>query len=394
MNRNIFDPAVQKFLQEHLKDDVNKIALSKSPFAEISARELAEQLDGKQRAQKKLPSWFNTPGIIFPAKLSVEQSSSELTAAYKATLAQGDKLIDLTGGFGVDSYFLSKAVKELVHCEANQELSAIAKHNLDLLGSENVSYFSGDSIEYLKATEKTFDTIYVDPARRIKSRKVFLLKDTEPNVVENLDLLLSKASRIIIKTSPLFDIQSGLKELSNVSEVHVLSIKNDCKELLWVIDKGFIAEAKIISVALGSDFAQFFAFSLSVERMLAIDFYSSAPLTYLFEPDVALLKAGAFKSIAHRFSLNKLHPNTHLYTSDQPNQEFIGKTFRIVATQDYRAFCKNNPIKKANVIAKNFPYSPEELKKKHKITDGGDDFLIFTKLFPDALKVIHAVSNR
>ena len=389
MNTNIFNPEVQKFLQEYLKDDVNRIALSKSPFAEVSSRELAEQLDGKQRTQKKLPLWHDTPGIIFPAKLSIEQSSSELTAEYKSGLARGDKLIDLTGGFGVDTFFFSKKLKKVIHCEENTELSEIAKHNLSVLGANNISFINSDSIEYLKSTSETFDTIYADPSRRIQSKKVFLLRDTEPDVVSNLPLLLSRASRIIIKTSPLFDIQSGLRELSNVSEVHVISIKNDCKELLWVIDKGFTGEAQIICTAIGQSAERTFGFKFSDERNLVLDSHA-APRNYLYEPDVALLKAGGFKNIAFRFEMEKLQQNTHLYTSDNLIQNFIGKTFKVNAVQDYKSFIKGNQVKKANVISRNFPHSPEMLKKKHKITDGGEDFFIFTTVFPDKLQVIYA----
>ena len=392
MNSNIFNPAVQRFLEEYLKEDVNKIALSKSPFIEVSSRELAEQLDGKQRAEKKLPLWFNTPGIIFPPKLSVEQSSSQVTAAYKSKLAKSGKIIDLTGGFGVDAYFFSKTVKDVIHCEENSDLSKIAQHNLRLMGASNVRFIVGNSIELLRSTDEQFDTIYVDPSRRVQSKKVFLLKDTEPDVVSNLPLLLSRASRIIIKTSPLFDIQSGLKELSNVKEVHVLSIRNECKELLWVIDRDFQGEPDIISIALGTGTDQYFAFKLSAERSLTLNSYSE-PQKYLYEPDGALLKAGAFKSIAERFKIAKLHPNTHLYTAGELVPDFFGKTFLILSAQDYKVFSKTNPVKKANVVSKNFPHSPEELKKKHKILDGGENFLIFTKVFPDTLKVIHAINN-
>lgn len=383
---------MQRFLEKYLKEDVNRVALSKSPFAGVSSRELAEQLDGKQRAQKKLPLWCDTSGIIFPAKLSIEQSSSQLTAEYKSRLAKGDKLIDLTGGLGVDSFFFSKVVREVIHCEENSELSQIAEHNLGILGARNVRFLSTDSIQYLKTTDETFDTIYIDPSRRVKSQKVFLLQDTEPDVVSNLPLLLSKAARIIIKTSPLFDIQLGLKELANVSQVHVMSVKNDCKELLWIIDRGHTAEAEIVCAAISPDSCSRFSFTFSDERNLSVDSYA-APLRYVYEPDVALLKAGCFKSITSRFKIKKLHQNSHLYTSDEIVPDFVGKTFRIETVQDYKTFIKENRIKKANVISRNFPHTPDELKKKHKIADGGELFMFFTTVFPDKLQVIIGIGN-
>lgn len=389
MNKNIFDPRVQQFLEEHIKGDIHKIALSKSPFDNISSRELAEQLDSRRRAEKKLPLWFNTSGIIFPPKLSIEQSSSEVTAAYKSELIKGNKIIDLTGGFGVDTYFFSKKAKEVVHCEKRRELSILAGHNLSILGAENIRFINADSIEFLKETEEIFDTLYVDPSRRIESKKVFLLKDTEPAVVSNLALFLTKASRIIIKTSPLFDIQSGLNELSQVSAVHVVSVKNECKELLWVIDKGFVGEAEIISTAISTSGQKSFRFKISDERSLSIDSYS-VPLKYLYEPDVALLKAGCFKSITQAFPVLKLHQHSHLYTSENFVADFPGKVFNINAVSDYKQFIKENQLKKANVISRNFPHSPDELKKKHKISDGGPEYLIFTTVFRNNLQVIQA----
>lgn len=389
MNKNIFDPRVQQFLEEHIKGDIHKIALSRSPFDNISSRELAEQLDSRRRAEKKLPLWFKTSGIIFPPKLSIEQSSSELTAAYKSELIKGNKIIDLTGGFGVDTYFFSKKAKEVVHCEKSRELSILAGHNLSILGAENIRFINADSIEFLKETEEIFDTLYIDPSRRIESKKVFLLKDTEPDVVSNLALFLTKASRIIIKTSPLFDIQSGLNELSQVSAVHVVSVKNDCKELLWVIDKGFVGEAEIISTAISISGQKSFRFKISDERSLSIDSYS-VPLKYLYEPDVALLKAGCFKSITQAFPVLKLHQHSHLYTSENFVADFPGKVFNINDVSDYKQFIKENQLKKANVISRNFPHSPDELKKKHKISDGGPEYLIFTTVFPNNLQVIQA----
>lgn len=392
MNANISLPAVQKFLSDRLKNDVHKIALSKSPFSEVSSQELAEQLDSKQRAEKKLPLWFHTSGIIFPPKLSIEQCSSELTAEYKSGLVKGDKLIDLTGGFGVDAYYFSRNAVQVIHCERDETLSLIAKHNAEILCAENITFINADSIDYLQNSNDNFDTIYIDPSRRIQTKKVFLLQDTEPNVVANLQLLLSKAPRIIIKTSPLFDIQSGLKELCNVSEVHVVSVKNDCKELLWAIDKGFSGEASIICSALAKAEESTFSFKLSEEKKLNINLYTP-PRAFLYEPDVALLKAGCFKSITHHYQVDKLHPSTHLYTSDLLKQAFIGKVFSVKSVLDYKAFFKGNKVKKANIISRNFPLSPDEIKKKHKIVDGGEDYLIFTRVFPNSLVVIHCCLN-
>lgn len=376
MNKELLTTEVQEFIDANLHSDINKLLLGKSPFPGITTKELAQQIDSKKRSEKKLPTWFNTSGIYFPPKLNIEQASSEPTARYKAELIRGNSLADLTGGFGVDDYFFSKRSNEVVHIELNAELSAIAQHNAAILGADNIKFLNEDSIEFLRQENQHFDTIYVDPARRLQSQKVFLLKETEPDVVTNLSLLLSKANRIIIKTSPLFDIQSGLSELQNVSEVHVISVKNDCKELLWVIDKGFAGEPTIHCCAINAESDQRFDFNLSDERAIQ-DLNFSSPQLYLYEPDVSILKAGAFKSIAKAFDMFKLHKNTHLYTSQAINEIFIGRIFQVETCYSYKAFGKEKVLKKANVIARNFPLSAEELKKRHKIQDGGDDYLVF-----------------
>ena len=388
MNKHILTSDVQLFIREHLNADSPRLILQKSPFSDVSSAELASQIDSRKRSEKKLPLWFNTPGIYFPPKLSIEQSSSEQTAAYKSRLIRGEKLLDMTGGFGVDSYYFSKLAKEVVHCDRNPELSEIAKHNAGILGAVNIRFINQDSLAFLEQTDEKFDTIYVDPSRRVQSQKVFLLRDTEPDIVSTLPLLLAKAKRIIVKTSPLFDIQSGLAELKNVSEVHVVSLKNDCKELLWIIDAGFIGEPAVRCVAISEAETRTFSFSLQEEKQLKIEDFS-APLQYLYEPDVALLKAGCFKTISRAFGISKLNKNTHLYTSAYLRKDFIGRIFQVRQLFEYKAM-KDHPIRKANILTRNFPLSPDEIRKKFKIQDGGDVYLIFCKDFKDRLLVTEA----
>lgn len=388
MNNRITETEPQQFILTHTKDSSSSIALRKSPFEGISPRELAEQIDSRQRCEKKLPTWFNTAGIYYPSKLSIEQSSSEITAAYKSQLVKGDLVVDLTGGFGVDSFYISKKVLRVIHCELNPELSDIAKNNASLLQADNIDFHEGDGIAFLSSLKERVGAIYVDPSRRVKSQKVFFLKDCEPDVVSNANLLLSIAPRVMIKTSPLLDISSGLKELSHVSQIHILSIKNEVKELLWVLDDGFEGEPEIICAAINRPHLQAFRFQQWQEREAEAAY--SLPLTYIYEPDAALLKSGCFKLLCSRFDILKLAKNTHLYTSQELKPDFPGKVFSIEEVSDYKAFTKNTPLKKANVVARNFPLSPEELKKKHKLEDGGEDFLIFTKSAEDKLIAIFA----
>lgn len=389
MNTAILHTEIQDFIQKNLETDTTRLLLGKSPFAGISTRELAEQIESKKRCQKKLPLWYSTPGIYFPPKISIEQASSQATAMYKANLIQGESLIDLSGGLGIDSYYFSRKARQVVHCEINAELSGIAQHNAGVLEVKNMQFIQGDGLQELLSSAQNFDTIYVDPSRRVNTQKVFLLEDCEPNVPGNLDLLLSKASRIIIKTSPLLDIHSGLQELKQVSAVHILSVKNDCKEVIWVIDRDFQGqEPEIICTAINPEETRQYSFKSSEEKEFTVDHYSE-PLDFIYEPDVSLLKAGCFKLLTRDFKIQKLHQHTHIYTSTKLESNFIGRQFKLLHCYNYRTFIKENKLKQANIISRNFPLSPLEIKKKHRINDGGQDYLLFTTGPQNDLLVLH-----
>jgi hypothetical protein len=387
LNKSILHNEVQKFIKEHLEDDIPGIILKKSPFVEISSKELAEQIDSKKRCESKLPLWFNTEGLYYPAKISIEQTSSEIAAKYKALQIHGNDIIDLTGGFGVDSLFFALNADSVTHCELSQELSEISKHNSEVLGVK-INYVNTDGIDYLKKSNKIFSTIYIDPSRRVESKKVFLLKDCEPDVINNLKLLSEHSDRIIIKTAPLLDIQSAIRELKKISEIHVISIKNECKELLIIIDKDNANEDPLITCVLLGNKEIKYNFKLSEEKNYIISNYSE-PLEYIYEPDTSLLKAGCFKLICRDFNVEKMHQHTHLYTSNDLNKQFPGRKFKVKRSWNFGQFQKENEIKKANIICRNFGLSPEELKKKLKIKDGGDEYFLFCTGLKDQLLVIH-----
>jgi hypothetical protein len=386
LNRRILHSDVQKFINEHLQDDIPRLILKKSPFNELSSKELAEQVDSKKRCEFKLPLWFNSEGIYYPPKLSIEQASSEIAAKYKAELIKGDEIIDLTGGFGVDCLFFALKADSVSHCELNKELSEISKYNSEVLGVK-IDYIISDGIEYLRSSNKKFSTIYIDPSRRVESKKVFLLKDCEPDIVSNLELLKNHSNYILIKTAPLLDLQSTIRELKSVSEIHVISIKNECKELLILIDNHETSEDPQITCAIIGDQKKVYSFKLSEEKKYTISNYSE-PLNYIYEPDTALLKAGCFKLITRDFGVGKLHQHTHLYTSNELKESFPGRKFKVKRVWNFGQFLKEQEIKKANIICRNFGLSPEELKKKLKIKDGGDEYLLFCTGFNDQLLVI------
>lgn len=376
MNEALLAKPVQEYINANLNADVNKIALAKPVFENVSAAELAGQIAAKKKSIHKLPTWFNAEGIYYPALLSIEQCSSEPTAAYKANLALGNALIDLTAGFAVDSYFFSKKIDHIYSCEINPELSAITSHNAKVLNANNLHFLAEDGITFLQNTHLKFDTIYIDPARRSNSNKVFKLKDCTPDVTEHLPLFLEKARRIIIKTAPLLDISAGLNELNNVSEIHIVSVKNECKELIWIIDKGHTAETQIICATINESIKTF-AFPITALKT-KMEMSSNAPSGYLYEPDVALLKSGAFNLIATRFGLEKLHQQSQLYFASNIKSDFLGRIFEIESLLSLNELKKEKSLK-GNVIVRNFPEKAETLVKKYKITASHDDFLIFTQ---------------
>ncbi|QXU43123.1 class I SAM-dependent methyltransferase [Pedobacter sp. D749] len=379
MNNKLLAKAVQDYISANLNADVNQIALAKSPFEGISPAELATQITAKKKSEKKLPTWFHTENIYYPPVLSIEQTSSEITAKYKSKLAKGETLIDITGGFGIDSYYFSQKVKTVTHCEINPELSAIAQHNAQALHATNIEFKAVDGIGYIQNSDTTFDTIYVDPARRAEKGKVFMLKDCTPDIAGNLDILLEKSSRIIVKTAPLLDISAGLTELSQVSEIHIVSIKNECKELLWVIDKHYSEDTKIIAVTLNNEIEKDFSF-YRLAANGAVQFAENLSVgEYLYEPDAALLKSGAFNLIGSTYQLIKLHPQTQLFSADVIKTDFPGRIFKIEAILNTGELKKETNLK-GNVIVRNYPAKPEDLIKKYKIKSDQEQFLIFTKI--------------
>ena len=269
MNKAILQPNVQLFIQNNLKTDINKLIFKGSPFENITIQELANQILAKQKSEKKLSQWFNTKDIYYPEKLSIEQTSSEITAEYKSNLISGDTIIDLTGGFGVDCLAFSKKFKNVIHCEINEQLSEIVKYNYKKLGVSNIKTIAKNGINFLKQFSERLDCIYIDPSRRhdIKG-KVFLLKDCLPNVPKNLDFLFTKANTILIKNSPILDIASSVNELKFIKEIHIISVKNEVKELLFILEKNNKEFIQIKTHNLLKDNTQEFKFTYKSKQYL------------------------------------------------------------------------------------------------------------------------------
>ncbi|MGE8380968.1 MAG: THUMP-like domain-containing protein, partial [Sphingobacterium sp.] len=297
-------------------------------------------------------------------------------------------LVDATSGFGVDSFYFSRRAKQVISCELNPDLAQISSYNARILSAANIEVVATNGVDHiLNNPQAHFDYIYLDPSRRVQNKKVFLLDECEPNLVALQYDFFERSDVIISKLAPLLDISSALSMLVHVKDVYVVSLQNDCKELIFIQEKGYIGEPVIHAVRLFKEEQQIISFTYKEERATLVDY--SAPLSYLYEPDVALTKAGAFRTIANRFGLKKLHKSTHLYTSDQKIPDFPGKIFMIKQVESFTEFKKNKSPLIADIIAKNFPLKTEEIKKKFKIKDTGDTFSFFTTLLNDQLIVIH-----
>ena len=374
MNKALLHKDVQQFLREYYKQDIAKVVFQGSPFEKVSVRELAEQLVGMKKAEKKLPTWFRTNDIIYPPSLNLEQTSSETTAKYKASLISGNTIADLTGGFGVDSYFFARKFGKVIHCEINPDLSELVAHNKRQLETENLTTLATDGMEFLEGLSDRLDWIYVDPSRRDDSGgKVFRLGDCLPNVPEHLDLLLSRAGGVMLKTSPLIDLQAGISDLKYVQEVHIVAVENEVKELLWIL-KGSISTPKVKAVNFKGNEKEVYENSFTNTSTADL----GEPLRYLYEPNAAIMKSGLFNSVGENFTLKKLHPNSHLFTSDG-FKEFPGRRFEILRILPYNKKLKKTlALQKANITTRNFPETVAGLRKSLKLKDGGETYLFFT----------------
>ncbi|NGM64014.1 class I SAM-dependent methyltransferase [Sphingobacterium sp. SGR-19] len=389
MNNSILSSEVQAFIRRHAHENASSIALKTSPFASVSSSELAQQINGWQKVSTKIPEWLEQgEALYFPKKLNLEQCSSARTGKFKASLLSSNStMLDLTGGFGVDSYYFARQANKVVHCEINPELSQIVAHNFYELGIDNVQFHTGDGIAFLIPSRERYDYIYIDPSRRVNNQKVFRLEDCEPNIVAYQSLFFEHSDKLITKLAPLLDISGTLNVLPHLKDVYVISIENDCKELLFVQEKSFQGTPSIHAVRLSTDEPQIFSFNYIQEKQAAP--VLGEPTNFLYDPDVAITKAGAFKSIAITFGLQKLHQHSHLYTSENIVTEFPGRIFQIQQVVPFSVFKKNIAITKANIVAKNFPLKVEEIRRKFKIKDGGEDYLYFTTLFDDRLMVVY-----
>lgn len=379
----MIDEATLAFIKEHRNDDARNLALQAARYPEVDMRVAATQIEGRKLASAKLPTWAAVEGIVFPVRLSLEQCSSEVTARYKAGLVRGTHLADLTGGFGIDCSYMSDSFTEATYIERNEELCRIASHNFALL-QKPIQVINANSEEALASLPQQ-DWIFIDPARRDKAgNKVVSLSDCEPDVCQLESLLLQKATRVMVKCSPMLDISQAIRELHSVMEAHVVSVNNECKELLLILGREEKENIPIRTVNFHGDAAQEFTYS-TAEEAGASCHYTASVGRYLYEPNSSLMKAGCYRLPAQRFGLNKLHSNTHLYTSDTLVSDFPGRVFQVERIFGFsKKELKSLDCKKANLAARNFPERVDALQKRLKISDGGATYLFATTLYDDS----------
>jgi len=379
VNTLILNTDKQEFINKKLNSNTHSLILKGSAFEDVDIKELTEQIEAKKKCESKLKTWFETPNIYYPNKLNIEQTSSETTALIKSRLISGNSLLDLTGGFGVDSYYFSKQFKSVIHCEMNAKLAEIATHNFIILEAKNVTTRCTDGIEFLKTSKEKFDWIYIDPSRRdTQKNKKFLIEDCSPNISIHQDLVFEHCENVLIKMSPMLDISSTLQTLRNVSTVYIVAVKNEVKELLFHQEKGVQSEATINTINTHSGGTDYFSFKVSQEK--SAEATLNTPKYYLYEPNAAVMKSGAFKFISEHYKLDKFDTNTHLYTSNDLIKNFPGKTYKINSTHPYHKKTLKRLIggQKANLKTRNFPEKTEAVKKYFKISDGGEKYLFFT----------------
>ena len=417
----------QEYIKQHRNDDVYRLALAKTPEG-VDLQYALQQIAAYQTIEKKIPSWAECDDLIFPPKLSLEQSSSELTARDKASLIkefmgnQPFTHIDLTGGMGIDCYFIAQNASASHYIEQNSELCQIAQHNFTHL-NPNISVHNTTAEEFLnqiteyrvQSTDKSIakdsknaksqlstlnsklsTLIYLDPARRgDHGQKLVSIADCQPNVIELLPQMFALTDKVVVKLSPMLDITRAIGELHCIEKLYVISVANECKELLLFINKNYTDDTQICAINLNSqqstvNSSLLLTGTLSHESALTIP-YAVKMGEYLYEPYAAHLKSGLYKTIAEMYAISKLHPHSHLYTSDELNTNFPGRQFRVNQVipfnkKNIKSFFKEHP--KANLTTRNFPLTVSQLRTQYKIKEGGELYIFATTLRDDSLVLV------
>ena len=379
--------ATRQFISDHRTEDTRKLALQTSRFPDVDMPFALDQIAGWQAARTKLPSWAATDGIIYPPHLSMEQCSSELTARYKGFPKRPNtRFVDLTGGFGVDFYWMSQGFQERIYVEQNAQLCAISSNNFKRLGLE-ATVVNADAVEYLR-TMPPADVVYLDPARRdAHGGRTYGIADCTPNILEIRDLLTAKAQTVVIKLSPMLDWRKAVQDLGDgfVQEIHIVSVDNECKELVVQGGQGVQGVqggVKMVCVNLFSKGGEE-RFEVNPQLKFLPSQGRLGGVFFLYEPNASIMKAGCFDEIAAYYRVSPLARNSHLFVSDTLCNSFPGRRFEIVGISSMNKKELRKALagmEQANITVRNFPLTVAELRKRLKLKEGGDVYLFATTL--------------
>lgn len=367
-----------EFIKDNINIDINKLILSKNKYKNIKIDFCIEQINSRQKIKNKLPNWYDNFELIMPPSINLEQSSSEKTAELKSSLFNGNLAVDLTGGFGIDSFYLAKSFNLVIHVEPSIILHEIAKYNFDKLKIKNVIFVNSTAEDYIQKFEGIIDLIYIDPSRRNNNIKTFKLEETIPNPINIIPEIIDKSKQILLKISPLFDIKKLVNSFDYIERISVVSVKNECKETLITLNINSKTSQAIYS-----------AIDYSKEKWNSLEYEINSnnnnfikyglPLKYIYEPNSSMQKLHCFDAIYEKYKLIKLHSNSHLFTSEELI-EFQGRVFEIIGIEKFneKDIKKYLPENKANITIRNFNLTTDEIKKKLKIKDGGEMYLFAT----------------
>ncbi|BDD02876.1 THUMP-like domain-containing protein [Aureibacter tunicatorum] len=380
----LLTPELQDFIENHKNDDPHKLSLKFSAKKEsFDIKEAINQIQARQKAKNKLPEWWSRKGLLFPPLISMEQCSSELTAKFKAGLIKGNSIVDLTGGFGVDCYYLSRNFTKATYIEQYKPLFEIVDHNYKTLEAHHISTLNVNAEEFSHANTVKFDWVYIDPARRSDvNQKLYKLQDCEPDIVNLKSEIFKFSPNILVKTSPMLDIKQAVKELESVYQIWVISVNNECKEVLYAL-RNVSNEDEAITITtinLGKNHTDAFETIWDQTVKPKINYHEPKIGDFLYEANASIMKAGIFDHLSEKLSIDKIAPNSHLFTNSHLLQDFPGRKFKIehVLPFDKKKILRCLPDKKANISQRNFHLSPEQIKKKTGIKDGGDIYIFFS----------------
>lgn len=378
MNLELLSEDVQDFIHDFPMNQLHALVLKGSPFKEVSVQDLAIQIESLNILKKKVPL-FSARGFLFPRKLNIEQTSSEETAIYKQKLiGKIASFVDCTGGFGVDTFFISQNAQYPIYCELNKHLANLVQHNFKQLEA-NIKIHNGDGIEFVKNSKEPFDVIYLDPSRRAKTGKVISLGQSQPNILNHWDMLLSKANRVVVKLSPMLDIQYLIRELRSIKEIHVISVKNDVKEILLVASSARkeVESIQFVSVELrkGSEVVYTRANNEFIEFP---NISEGKDYSFIYEPLGCLLKSNSHDKYAREYHLEKLGSKSNFFLSENKLDLPFMKIFQIEQKVSFKRkeILSFLPSKKVNVVTRNFPLKPKEVLNKLKFKQGGEKYLL------------------